>query len=127
MNLPKADKWLEPKYQDLRGGQAALLTTHDGGALIRVIAGELAGHAGPGSTYTPMAMMHATVAPGARLRLPWRRDFNALVYVLSGRRHRRCRAAGRSAPGSSPCSGPATRSPSPRPRRRSRASPAWTW
>jgi quercetin 2,3-dioxygenase len=84
VNLPKADKWLEPKYQDLRAGEAALLTSPDGGALIRVIAGEAAGHHGPGSTHTPMAMMHATVAPGATLRLPWRRDFNALVYVLSG-------------------------------------------
>ena len=84
VNLPKADKWLEPKYQDLRAGESTLLTTPDGGALIRVIAGEVAGHTGPGSTYTPMAMMHATVAPGATVRLPWRRDFNALVYVLSG-------------------------------------------
>jgi quercetin 2,3-dioxygenase len=84
VNLPRADKWLEPKYQDLRAGGTALLTTPDGGALIRVIAGELAGHTGPGSTYTPMAMMHATISPGAELRLPWRRDFNALVYVLSG-------------------------------------------
>ncbi|WP_433284813.1 pirin family protein [Pseudonocardia sp. CA-142604] len=84
VNLPKADKWLEPKYQDLRAGESALVTTPDGGALIRVIAGELAGHTGPGSTHTPMAMMHATVAPGATVRLPWRRDFNALVYVLSG-------------------------------------------
>lgn len=84
VNLPKSHKWLEPKYQDLRANQAALLTTHDGGALIRVIAGELAGHTGPGSTHTPMTMMHATVAPGATVTLPWRRDFNALVYVLSG-------------------------------------------
>jgi hypothetical protein len=84
VNLPKADKWLEPKYQDLRAGESALLTTPDGGALIRVIAGDLAGLRGPGSTYTPMAMMHATISPGARMRLPWRRDFNALVYVLSG-------------------------------------------
>jgi redox-sensitive bicupin YhaK (pirin superfamily) len=84
VNLPKADKWLEPKYQDLRAGEAALLTTHDGGALLRLIAGELAGHTGPGSTFTPITMIHATVAPGATLRLPWRHDFNALVYVLSG-------------------------------------------
>lgn len=84
VNLPRADKWLEPKYQDLRGSESALLTTHDGGALIRVIAGELAGRSGPGSTRTPMAMVHATIAPGAQVRLPWRRDFNALVYVLSG-------------------------------------------
>src|SRR3712207_1280470 len=54
------------------------------GALVRVIAGELAGHAGPGVTYTPMTYLHATVAPGARLELPWREDFNALAYVLAG-------------------------------------------
>ena len=84
VNLPKADKWLEPKYQDLRGSASALLTTHDGGALIRLIAGELGGHSGPGTTYTPVTMAHATIAPGATVRLPWRREHNALVYVLSG-------------------------------------------
>ena len=29
-------------------------------------------------------MIHATIAPGARLVLPWRTDFNALAYVLAG-------------------------------------------
>ena len=61
-----------------------LLASPDAGALLRVIAGDVAGHTGPGSTYTPMAMVHATVSPGATLDLPWRPDFNALVYVLSG-------------------------------------------
>ena len=84
VNLPRAQKWAAPRYQDLRGGEVALLTTPDAGTLVRVIAGEIAGHAGPGSTHTPMAMVHATVSPGARLDLPWRREFNALVYVLSG-------------------------------------------
>ena len=40
--------------------------------------------AGPGSTHTPMTLVHATVEPGARLDLPWDNDFNALVYVLNG-------------------------------------------
>jgi hypothetical protein len=84
VNLPRARKTAAPRYQDLRAGESSLLATPDGGALVRLIAGDLAGHAGPGSTYTPMAMLHATVSPGARLRLPWRPDFNALVYVLSG-------------------------------------------
>ncbi|MEJ8277636.1 pirin family protein [Pseudonocardia spirodelae] len=84
VNLPRADKWLPPKYQDLRGGESALVATPDGGALLRVIAGDVAGVSGPGSTHTPMAMVHATVSPGARLRLPWPRAYNALVYVLSG-------------------------------------------
>ncbi|MBI1378291.1 MAG: pirin family protein [Frankiales bacterium] len=85
VNLPRAAKWNDPRYQDLRASQVALLTSDDGGALLRVIAGELGGHAGPGSTYTPMTMVHATVSPGASMTIPWRRDFNALAYVLSGR------------------------------------------
>ncbi len=84
VNLPAAQKAVTPRYQDLRGSESALLTSADGGALVRVIAGDLAGHRGPGSTYTPMAMLHATISPGASLVLPWRSDFNALVYVLSG-------------------------------------------
>ncbi len=85
VNLPRAQKLVAPRYQDLRGGQVALLTSPDAGSLVRVIAGEVDGHAGPGSTYTPMTMVHATVAPGASLTLPWRPDFNALAYVLAGR------------------------------------------
>ncbi|HEY6793767.1 MAG TPA: pirin family protein [Kineosporiaceae bacterium] len=85
VNLPRRLKFAPPRYQDIRGDQVALLSSPDGGALIRVIAGEVDGHAGPGITHTPIILLHATVAPGARLRLPWRRDFNALVYVLAGR------------------------------------------
>ena len=84
VNLPKAMKWEPPRYQDLRGGEVRLLTSPDGGSLVRVIAGEIAGHQGPGSTYTPITLLHATISPTATLELPWRADFNALVYVLSG-------------------------------------------
>jgi len=87
VNLPSHLKMAQPRYQDIRGGEVGLLASHDGGALIRVIAGEVAGHAGPGTTHTPIALAHATVAPGARLSLPWRKDFNALVYVLAGSGH----------------------------------------
>ena len=51
---------------------------------MRVIAGDIAGHAGPGSTYTPIALSHTTIAPGASLTLPWNPEFNAIVYVLAG-------------------------------------------
>lgn len=85
VNLPAKDKMMPPRYQDIRGGNVQLLTTPDGGALLRVIAGELDGHAGPGITHTPITMIHATVAPGAEVTLPWREDFNGLAYVLAGR------------------------------------------
>jgi redox-sensitive bicupin YhaK (pirin superfamily) len=84
VNLPKAQKWAPPRYQDIRGGDSALLSTEDGGALIRVIAGSVGGYDGPGSTHTPITLVHATVSPGAEMVLPWQPDYNALVYVLAG-------------------------------------------
>jgi quercetin 2,3-dioxygenase len=84
VNLPSTDKLTTPRYQSLEGEQVTLLASADGGALVRIIAGDVAGHRGPGATHTPITFLHATVSPAARLHLPWRPDFNALAYVLSG-------------------------------------------
>ncbi len=97
VNLPSALKMTPPRYQDIRAGQVALLSSADGGALLRVIAGEFAGpsggsggvvppgqYSGPGVTHTPISLVHATVSAGAQVRLPWRADFNSLAYVLAG-------------------------------------------
>jgi quercetin 2,3-dioxygenase len=84
VNLPAQLKMTAPRYQDIRAGRVELLTSPDGGALVRVIAGEVDGHSGPGVTHTPITLLHASLQPGAQLRLPWRGDFNALGYVLSG-------------------------------------------
>jgi hypothetical protein len=84
VNLPADQKWAAPRYQDIRAREVGLVSTMDGGALVRVIAGDIGGHAGPGSTYSPMTLVHATLGPGARLSLPWRADYNALVYVMAG-------------------------------------------
>lgn len=85
VNLPATDKFLAPKYQNLEGGQSTLVASADGGALVRIIAGDIGGHRGPGATHTPITFAHATVSPGAELTVPWNSEFNALVYVLSGR------------------------------------------
>jgi quercetin 2,3-dioxygenase len=85
VNLPRKDKFAAPKYQAIEGNQVRLLSSDDGGALVRIIAGEVDGHQGAGATHTPITLAHATIEPGARLSLPWNRDFNALAYVLSGR------------------------------------------
>jgi redox-sensitive bicupin YhaK (pirin superfamily) len=84
VNLPAADKWVGPRYQDIGRDRIALLSSQDGGALVRLIAGRVGEHRGPGDTYTPITMVHATVAPGARLVLPWDPAHNALAYVLAG-------------------------------------------
>jgi redox-sensitive bicupin YhaK (pirin superfamily) len=51
---------------------------------VRLIAGELAGHPGPGDTHTPITYAHATVSPGAQLTVPWNPTFSAFAYVLLG-------------------------------------------
>jgi quercetin 2,3-dioxygenase len=115
VNLPRSAKFSSPKYQAIERKQVGLVASADGGALVRIIAGEIGAYSdpmspagrlsgpmspagrlsgpmspagrlrGPGSTYTPITLAHATIAPGAKLDIPWNRDFNALVYVLSGR------------------------------------------
>jgi len=86
VNLPRDKKWSPPRYQDIRGAKVGLLASGDGGALVRLIAGTLPGveDAGPGATYTPITLSHATLQAGAALTLPWPADFNALVYALGG-------------------------------------------
>ncbi|MCW2530403.1 MAG: putative pirin-like protein [Pseudonocardiales bacterium] len=84
VNLPAKDKFTPPAYQNLEGGQVTLLASADAGSLVRIIAGDIAGHTGPGSTHTPIALAHATIIPGAQLSLPWPVEFNSLVYVLAG-------------------------------------------
>jgi len=85
VNLPATDKWNPPRYQDITAQRLEVLASDDAGAVVRVIAGEIGEHAGPGSTFTPITYAHASLAAGARLRVPWRADFNAMVYVLVGR------------------------------------------
>ncbi len=84
VNLPAALKWTPPRYQALTAHELTLLTADDGGALVRLIAGDLDGHAGPGSTYTPITYAHVTLRPGAQLATAWNPSFNAMAYVLGG-------------------------------------------
>jgi redox-sensitive bicupin YhaK (pirin superfamily) len=84
VNLPAKDKMIAPAYQGLEANDVVMVASPDGESLVRIIAGNVGGHKGPGSTHTPMAMTHVSIAPGASLDLPWDPTFNALVYVLAG-------------------------------------------
>jgi redox-sensitive bicupin YhaK (pirin superfamily) len=85
VNLPKAKKWVEPRYQDLDADRVNVITTPAADAVLRIIAGDLGGFAGPGDTQSPITMVHATLAPGAAAVVPWPAAFNCLAYVLGGR------------------------------------------
>lgn len=85
VNLPSNKKMIEPGYQNLEADTVVLLASPDGGALVRLIAGDLGHHHGPGRTHTPITVAHVTLSPTAQLDLPWPAGFNSLVYTLSGR------------------------------------------
>src|SRR3954452_16949797 len=57
-NLPAAHTFIAPKHPPVEARARLLLASADGGALLRVIAGEVEGpngvrHPGPGATHTP--------------------------------------------------------------------------
>jgi quercetin 2,3-dioxygenase len=85
VNLPPALKLTQPRYQSITSDRLRLLTSDDGGTLVRLIAGDLAGYASSGVTHTPITYAHVTLAPGAELSVPWSPDFTAFAYVLTGR------------------------------------------
>jgi hypothetical protein len=85
VNLPRSLKMTPPRYQSITSDTLTLLTSDDGGALVRLIAGDLAGYHGPGVTHTPITYAHATLAPGAQIVVPWNPAFSAMAYVLTGR------------------------------------------
>jgi redox-sensitive bicupin YhaK (pirin superfamily) len=84
VNLPRSLKWTPPRYQSIAASAVRLVASARGDALVRIIAGELGAFRGPGVTWTPITLIHASLEPGARLALPWPSDFNAIAYVLSG-------------------------------------------
>jgi redox-sensitive bicupin YhaK (pirin superfamily) len=66
VNLAAALKLTPPPYQAITGDALRLVTSPDGGALIRHITGDLDEFHGPGVTHTPITYLHATILPAAR-------------------------------------------------------------
>ncbi len=69
----------------MRGDKLTLARSDDGRTLLRLVAGDLGGQSGPGSTHTPIVYAHATIEAGGRLALAWPSEYNALVYVVGGK------------------------------------------
>jgi redox-sensitive bicupin YhaK (pirin superfamily) len=127
VNLPARLKMTPPRYQDIGGQAVTLLSSPDGGALLRVIAGEVAGHQGPGITYTPIALLHATSLPAPSCGCPGERT-STRWCTCSPVPARWVSSRGRRA--SWPSTAPARWSPWPPTPARSAAAPSstcWSW
>ena len=66
VNLPARLKMTPPRYQDIRGGAVTLLSSPDGGALLRVIAGEVGRAPRAGRHLHPDRAAARHPGPGAR-------------------------------------------------------------
>jgi len=84
INLPKADKLVRPRYQDVRASQIPVWRSADGRAWARVIAGEAQGVQGAAQTRIPIGFVHYHLEPGARIEHAVENGHAAIVYLISG-------------------------------------------
>ena len=84
VNLPRRDKMMAPRYQEVRGEKIPAASSPDGRVRVRVLAGESLGARAVIDTRTPILYLDATLEPGARLSQPVPADFTAFAYVVEG-------------------------------------------
>jgi redox-sensitive bicupin YhaK (pirin superfamily) len=82
LNLPRALKMAEPRYQDLRGAQMPVRTI-DGGQL-RVFSGVSGDVQGPALNHVPVTMIEMRLDAGAKVRQELPPAYNAFVYIVEG-------------------------------------------
>jgi redox-sensitive bicupin YhaK (pirin superfamily) len=84
VNLPARDKMTAPRYQEIPKARIPEVTTPDGLARVRVIAGEALGQAARIETRTPITYLDWTLQPGARIEIPLPVEQRAAIYVFGG-------------------------------------------
>lgn len=84
VNLPKALKMTQPRYQEVAAAKIPAAQTADGKGRVKVIAGEALGVKAVIETHTPVVYQDWTLDAGADVTLPIARDHQVLAYVFDG-------------------------------------------
>jgi redox-sensitive bicupin YhaK (pirin superfamily) len=84
VNLPRRDKMMKPRYQELRAAEIPAATSADGKTTVTVIAGESLGTRATIDTRTPIMYFHVRLAAGARFTQAVPETYNAFAFVISG-------------------------------------------
>jgi quercetin 2,3-dioxygenase len=84
VNLPRIDKRMRPRYQDVKAAEIPVAKSADDKVRVRVIAGEALGKRAVIDTRTPIFYLHFSLEPGGRHMQPARSDHNVFAYVISG-------------------------------------------
>ena len=84
VNLPRRDKMMEPRYQELSSSSIPVGQNADGSVRVKVIAGEALGQRARIDTRIPIFYLHYTLSPGANTELAVPEKFHAFAYVIHG-------------------------------------------
>lgn len=82
VNLPKADKMMPPRYQEIPSSKIPEAKVP--GGTIRVVAGAFGGVSAAIDTRTPIQYLHATLEAGATVPFPVPEGHEGFAYVYEG-------------------------------------------
>jgi quercetin 2,3-dioxygenase len=84
VNLPRQNKMMRPRYQEISSAKIPTAQTEDGLVKVRVIAGEALGARAVIETVTPIIYLHFTVNPGGRVSQTVPQEYNVFAYIVDG-------------------------------------------
>lgn len=84
VNLPKRDKMMKPRYQEIPNSQIPKATSADGLVMVSVIAGEAMGEKAVIETRTPIIYLHYRIEPGGAATQQVPGAYNAFAYIVEG-------------------------------------------
>jgi len=84
VNLPAVHKMTTPGYQGISSAQIPEVALADNAGKVRIIAGELAGHAGPAHTFSPMNVWDVRLNAGSTTTFSLPEGHTTAVFVLHG-------------------------------------------
>jgi hypothetical protein len=82
VNLPKKDKMMRPRYQDLPASKIPIV--ENAGVKVKIIAGESMGEKAVIDTRIPITYLHFTLQPGSKITQIISQKYNAFSYVVNG-------------------------------------------
>jgi redox-sensitive bicupin YhaK (pirin superfamily) len=84
VNLPKKNKMMKPRYQEINSPKIPTGTTENGNVIVKVIAGESVGAKAVIDTITPIMYLHFKLQPGSKILQPVPEEYNVFAYVIQG-------------------------------------------
>ena len=85
VNLPKKDKMIKPRYQDISSKKIPIVLSEDEKVTIKIIAGQSMGKNAMIDTKIPILYLHLSMKPGSKFVQEIPSDYNAFVYVARGK------------------------------------------